>query len=79
MDGQSLDNSMQMGSSRIPDPLSMNSNSSTQNANLDQNAPTSFRSDMFPRSVQSSESDAVSLMYQLTKNFVAGFLYFQIG
>merc|ERR1712061_823968 len=53
---------MQMGSSRIPDPLSMNSNSSTQNVNLDQNAPTSFRSDMFPRSGQSSESDADARM-----------------
>ena len=70
MDGQSLDNSMQMGSSRIPDPLSMNSNSSTQNANLDQNAPTSFRSDMFPRSGQSSESDAVSFTNQLTKDAI---------
>ena len=63
MDAQSLDNSMQMSSSRVPDQHSMNSNSSSQNVNLDQNAPTSFRSDMFPqnRSGRSSESDAVSL------------------
>ena len=61
MDAQSMDNSMQMGSSRVPEQHSMNSNSSSHNVNLDPNAPTSFRSDMFPpsRSGRSSESDAV--------------------
>ena len=62
MDAQSLDNSMQMSSGRIPERHSMNSNSYSQNVHLDQNAPTSFRSDMFPPH-SSNESDVVRMIY----------------
>merc|ERR1719189_1976683 len=48
----------------------MNSNSSSQNVHLDPNAPTSFRSDMFPShsSGQSNESDADARITQYNDN-----------
>ena len=67
MESRSLDNSEQnsIQMSTMPshdqEQHSINSNSSSQNINIGQDAPTSFSRDMFPQQVteQPNESDTV--------------------